>query len=87
MKISIEIEATPKEARDSLGLPDIQAVQDRVIKRIEEKVMGAVEDYDPSGLLRALVPEGLGVLEGFQKAMFKSFKMAPAVRKPGRKNK
>ena len=67
MKFIIEIDATPEEVRDSLGLPDIKALQERVIERIEDKVMDSIETYDPTSLLKTIIPEGLGVLSGLQK--------------------
>ncbi|MCK5679526.1 hypothetical protein KAI46_01790 [bacterium] len=70
MKFSIEVDATPKEVRESLGLPDIQAVQERVIERIEEKVMDSVDEYDPAKLMTMFVPEGVRFLDGLQKTIF-----------------
>ncbi len=70
MKFTIEIDATPKEVRESLGLPDIQAAQDRVVAKVEERVMDFVDDYDPTKLVKMLIPDGLGFLEGMQKTIF-----------------
>ena len=72
MKFTLEVEATPKEVRDSLGLPDVQAVQERVIKRIEDKVMDSIESYDPTKLLKMIIPEGLGLLSGLQKTILEN---------------
>lgn len=69
MKFSIEIDATPKEVRESLGLPDIQAVQDRVIESLEERVLASVDTYDPVKLLNIFVPQGAGLLDGLQKTL------------------
>ena len=69
MKFTLEVDATPKEVRASLGLPDIQAVQERVIKRIEDKVMDIIEKNDPTKLLKMIIPEGLGLLSGLQKTI------------------
>ena len=72
MKFIVEVDATPKEVRESLGLPDIQAVQERVIKRIEDKVMDSVESCDPTKLLKTVIPEGLGLLGGLQKTILEN---------------
>ncbi len=84
MKFSIEVDATPKEVRDSLGLPDIQAVQERVIERIEEKVMDSVDEYDPAKLLTMFVPEGVRFLDGLQKTIFEG--ISPITKKSKKKD-
>ena len=71
MKFTIEVDATPKEVRESLGLPDISGIQDRILERIEEKVMATIETYDPVKLLKMFVPEeGTRLLSGLQKTVF-----------------
>ncbi len=84
MKFSIEIDATPKEVRETLGLPDIQAVQERVIERIEERVMASVDEYDPAKLLTMFVPEGVRFLDGLQKTIFDG--ISPLVGKSKKKD-
>ena len=72
MKLIIEIDATPKEVREAVGLPDIQAVQDRVIDKIEDRVMTTINDLDPTNLLKIIIPEGLGILDGLQKTILEN---------------
>jgi len=73
MKFSIEIDATPQEVRETLGLPDIQAVQERMIERIEERVMASVDEYDPAKLLTMFVPEGVRFLMDCRKLSLMAF--------------
>lgn len=69
MKITmnIQIDATPKEVRETLGLPDVQAVQERIIARAEKKVMDGLASADPLKLMSIFLPEGFGLPDGVQK--------------------
>ncbi len=70
MKFTIKVDATPQEVRESMGLPDIQAVQERVVGKIEERVMASIDEYEPTKLLTMFVPEGVRFLGGVQKTIF-----------------
>lgn len=72
MKIKIEVDATPKEVREALGLPDIQAVQERIIAKVEKRVMDAVTEYDPTKLMSLFLPAGFQLTEGMQKMFMSS---------------
>src|SRR6056297_3400349 len=52
MKIKIEFDLTPKEFRDSLGLPDVSGLQK---KRVENDI----KNFDASKLFNAWVSQGL----------------------------
>ena len=36
MKINVEIDCTPEEARAFLGLPDVSPMQERLMKEVDE---------------------------------------------------
>ncbi|MFX6857783.1 DUF6489 family protein, partial [Acinetobacter baumannii] len=42
MKITVNIDCTPQEAREFLGLPNIQPMQEKVMKQVEEKLLAGV---------------------------------------------
>jgi hypothetical protein len=48
MKINIEIDISPIEARSFLGLPDVGPMQDEVLGEMKKKVMKNIEDFDPA---------------------------------------
>lgn len=52
MKITVNIDCTPLEAREFLGLPNIQPMQDRAMKQMEEKLTSAVSGMAPDAILR-----------------------------------
>jgi len=58
MKVTIEIECTPVEARQFVGLPDVQPMQTAVLAEIEKRVMAEAAKFSPDGFLRAWFAEG-----------------------------
>ena len=56
MKVTIEIDCTPEEARRFLGLPDVQPMQAAVMDRLQQQMLDATAKLSPEALLRAWVP-------------------------------
>ena len=52
MKITVNIDCTPLEARDFLGLPNIQPMQERAMKQMEDTLLSAVSGMAPDAILR-----------------------------------
>ena len=73
MKIKVEFDITPKELRESLGLPDVQPLHDEVMEKIREKVIEGVGNYDPMNFLSAYSAEGARTLQGLQQALWGGF--------------
>jgi hypothetical protein len=62
MKITINIDCTPVEARQLAGLPDVQPMQERLLGEIEQKVREATTRMSPDMLLQrwiGLLPTGV----------------------------
>jgi hypothetical protein len=53
MKVTIDIECTPAEARQFLGLPDVEPLQAAVMKEVERRMLAEMERFSPEGLLRS----------------------------------
>jgi hypothetical protein len=66
MKIRIDIDCTPEEARTFLGLPDIVPVQERVMAELEQRLMEALTATDPEVLLERWMPVGIKDMEQWQ---------------------
>ena len=47
MKINVEVECSPEEARAFLGLPDLRPMQDAVLAKMQQQMMDAVEAVSP----------------------------------------
>jgi len=86
MKLKIDIECTPIEARKLLGLPDIEPMQKAMMKQMEEKMASAMTIMDPETLARQWGPIGLQSLEQFQKLLWGAARAA-VQEAPGRRHK
>lgn len=73
MKITVNVECTPEEARRFLGLPDVQPLQDAVMQQMQDRVMNSLSAMDPEQLLKTWAPMGLQNLEQIQKFFFSQF--------------
>jgi len=76
MKMNIEIDMTPDEARRFLGLPDVSKAQDKMMAEIEKRMKAAIDVNDPEAMLRAWMPLGGQGFEQFQRFMFDSARRA-----------
>lgn len=56
MKVTFDIECTPKEARQFLGLPDVQPMQDALMKELEDKLRENMNAVDPETMLKTWLP-------------------------------
>ncbi|MBF0454567.1 MAG: hypothetical protein HQL72_07075 [Magnetococcales bacterium] len=48
MKINIEIDITPLEARSFLGLPDVGPMQEEVLAQMKKKALEGLDNFDPT---------------------------------------
>lgn len=58
MKVTIEIDCTPEEARRMVGLPDLAPVQDRYVARLAEMTEGGIKPEAIEALVRSWGPMG-----------------------------
>jgi hypothetical protein len=66
MKFKVEVECTPDEARQCLGLPNVAPLQDRILNQIETKIQENLRRWDPDTLMKAWLPmpvQGWGELQ------------------------
>jgi hypothetical protein len=73
MKISINVDCTPDEARAFLGLPEVAPMQAAVMEKVQERLMANLAAMDPETLFETWLPAGLQGLEQVQKAFWSQF--------------
>jgi hypothetical protein len=81
MKITIEVECTPAEARAFMGLPDVEPLQAEVMAEVQRRVMNALALTDPQQLLKNWVPwtaQGMETFQTFAKAAAASWSPSAA---------
>lgn len=66
MKIHVDVDCTPEEARAFLGLPDVAPMQAAVMQEMQERMLGAMRGIDAETLMKTWMPGGAG-LEQVQK--------------------
>ena len=67
MKISVDVDCTPAEARQFFGLPDLAPMQASVMAEVEKRILREVERFSPDAVLQkwlAGFPEGAEWLKG-----------------------
>jgi len=66
MKITVDVDCSPEEARAFLGLPDVKPLQDRMMTEIAERMTANVRAMDAQEMMKFWMPGGLNGLEQLQ---------------------
>ena len=56
MKVTVNVDCTPLEARQFFGLPDVQPMQAALMEAAEKRMMKEIETYTPEKLMEAWMP-------------------------------
>jgi hypothetical protein len=67
MKVTINIDCTPEEARAFFGLPDLRPMQDSMMAEVQKRMEQTVKSMDPETMLKTWLPASLEGLEQLQK--------------------
>ena len=67
MKIKVDIDCTPQEARSFFGLPDLTPLHDTMVAAMQERLKSALDGTDTEALIKAWLPMGVQGLEAMQK--------------------
>lgn len=70
MKVTVEMDLTPKEARELLGLPDLEPLHEEMREKMRAHMEEAARRMEPEELMKAWAPIGQQGLEQLQKFMF-----------------
>jgi hypothetical protein len=63
MKIKLDIDCTAEEARRFFGLPDVQPLQEAVLKDVQERLSANIKAMDAKALIETWLP---ATLKGFE---------------------
>ena len=67
MKITINVDCTPQEARVFLGLPDVKPMQDALMDQMRDRLSANLSAMEPEALFKMWLPAGLQNLEALQR--------------------
>ncbi len=74
MRVTIDIDCTPAEARAFLGLPDIAPLQDAALAQMKAHLDSAAKSMSPDSVMKTLFPIGPKAMADMQKAFWAGFK-------------
>jgi hypothetical protein len=60
MNVKVEIDCTPAEARQFLGLPNVEPMQAAVMEQLEKKMLSEIEAFSPESVMKtwfSLLPQ------------------------------
>lgn len=67
MKVTIDIDCTPEEARTFLGLPDVAPMQAALMAEIEKQMKANLQAMEPETLFKTWLPATIQNWEQLQK--------------------
>jgi hypothetical protein len=69
MKMTVEIDCTPEEARRFLGLPDVSVLNDHIVSEMQKQIGSNMAMLAPDELVKSWMAYGQGAQEQFRKLM------------------
>lgn len=69
MKVTVEVECTPAEARAALGLPDVSALNEQLMAEMQARLKANMSALAPDELVRNWFALGGQAQEQFRKLM------------------
>ena len=63
MKINLEIDCTPEEVRTFFGLPEVQPLQEALLKEVQERMTANIKAMDAKAMIETWLP---ATLKGFE---------------------
>ena len=69
MKMTIEIDCTPQEARTFLGLPDVSGLNDKLVEEMQKRMTANMAMVSPDELMKNWAAFGAGAQEQFRNLM------------------
>ena len=73
MKVNIEIECTPEEARQFFGLPNVEPMQAAVMEQFQKKMLAEMDRISPESVMQtwlSLMPSGAEQMQKLFTEMF-----------------
>jgi hypothetical protein len=69
MKVTVEVDCTPQEARTALGLPDVTALNELLLAEMQARLKANMTALAPDELLKNWIAFGGQAQEHFRKLM------------------
>ena len=83
MKVTINVECSPEEARAFMGLPDVKAMQEALMSDLEEQLRANIKAMTPEAMLGTWLPASLQGADQLNKMFWSQMqKMMPGATGP-----
>lgn len=69
MKVQVEIDCTPAEARAFLGLPDVTPLNEAMVAEMQDRMKANVAAMQPEDLMKTWTSFGLQAQDQFRRLM------------------
>ena len=53
MKVTVDVECTPAEARQFLGLPNVEPLQEAVMAEFEKRMLSEMDRFSPEAIMKS----------------------------------
>ncbi|MGS2718717.1 DUF6489 family protein [Eionea flava] len=64
MKVTVDMDMTPEEARKLMGLPDVEALQTAMMEKVQQQMETYFADFaDPEAMFNKFMPLGTNAME------------------------
>lgn len=78
MKITVDIDCTPEEARRFLGLPDVTPMQEALMQQVQDKMEANLASLEPEALFQTWLPASIKGFEQIQQMFWTQMGKAAA---------
>ena len=69
MKVNVEVECTPPEARAFMGLPDVEPLNDHLVSEMKKRMDANMSAMQPEELMKTWTSFGLQAQDQFRQLM------------------
>jgi hypothetical protein len=69
MKMTIEVDCTPEEARRFMGLPDVTALNDHLVQEMAKRIDANISMLSPDEFMKNWMTFGAGAQDQFRRMM------------------
>lgn len=72
MKVNVNVDCTPQEARAFFGLPDVAPINELMVAEVEKRLASNMEAMDPMEMMRSWMALGGSMQNSFFELMSKA---------------
>jgi hypothetical protein len=82
MKMTVEIDCTPEEARAFMGLPDVSGLNAKMVEEMQNRMTENMARLSSDELMKSWSAFGVGAQEQFRKLMTQAVDMGMSATRP-----